>query len=92
MTELARANRWRGFDGIGDRTDGGYEYRCDGMPSPMGCGASVVVTRRFTRVGVKKTGWLVCYGREDDGTDDVDVVLTFCPSCAVVVMRQERES
>ena len=88
MSALARENGWRGFDGIGERTEGGYEYRCDGMPSPMGCGASVVVTRRFTRPGVKKSRWLVCYGLEDDGEPDLDVVLTFCPRCAAVVMTQ----
>lgn len=90
MSELARANGWRGFEGIGEPTAGGYEYMCDGMPSPMGCGASVVVTRKFARIGVKKTGWYVCYGMEDDGEPDVDVVLTFCPRCAAVVQAQER--
>ena len=89
MSALAWANGWRGFDGIGERTEGGYEYRCDGMPSPMGCGEAVVVTRRFTRPGVKKTRWLVCYGLEDDGEPDLDVVLTFCPRCAAVVASQE---
>ncbi len=85
MRVLARANGWRGFDGIGDRVDGGYEYWCDGMPSYFGCPESVTVTRRFARVGVKKTGWLVCYGLDDDGTPDLDVVLTFCPRCAAAV-------
>ncbi len=76
MSELAHANGWRGFDGIGERTEGGYEYICDGMPSPMGCGESIVVTR----VEVKKSGWFVCYGQNDDGTPDRDVALTFLPA------------
>ena len=75
MSALARENGWRGFEGIGERVDGGYEYRCDGMPSYFGCPESVVVTRRFARVGVKKTGWLVCFGIEDNDTPDTDVVL-----------------
>lgn len=87
MTELARANGWRGFDGIGKRTEGGWLYSCDGMPTPMGCGATVVMTRRFARVGKKqRSGWLVCYGIDIDDTEgDKDVVLTFCPKCAAVV-------
>ena len=89
MSVLARENGRRGFDGIGERTVGGYEYRCDGMPSYFGCPESVTVTRRFARVGVKKTGWLVCYGLDDDGTPDADVVLTFCPRCAGVVTAQQ---
>jgi hypothetical protein len=36
----AYENGWRGFDTAGSvqRVDGGYEYTCDGMPHPMGCG------------------------------------------------------
>lgn len=86
MSELARANGWRGFEGIGERPAGGYEYTCDGMPTPMGCGEQIIVTRRFARSGIKKTGWLVCYGLNEDGSPDVDVVLTFCPRCAQVVL------
>jgi len=85
----ARANGWRGFDGIGERVDGGYLYGCDGMPTQMGCGAQVIVPRRLARVGKKSTGWLVCYGQDFDGTDIKDVVLTFCPRCALVVHAQE---
>lgn len=85
MSAEARKNGWRGFDGIGQREKGGYLYRCDGMPSPVGCGSEVIVPRRLTRVGMKATGWLVCYGMDDDNSDDKDVVLTFCPQCAVVV-------
>lgn len=89
MTALAKRNGWRGFDGIGERVDGGYEYRCDGMPRLMGCGETVTVPRRWAKVGTKKSGWLVCYGEcfpdetaDDDQGHDLDVVLTFCPSCA----------
>lgn len=93
MSGLARANGWHGFDDIGEKVErgqfgapparGGWLYRCDGMPSQMGCGEELVVTRRLTRVGVKAgSGWLVCYGEGDKpGTVDRDVVLTFCPSC-----------
>lgn len=88
MSELAQKNGWRGFEGIGERTEGGYEYRCDGMPSPVGCGEAIVVTRRFARTGIKKTGWLVCYGEDEDGSADTDVVLTFCPRCTQVVLTQ----
>lgn len=85
MSELARANGWRGFDGIGAKVPGGYQYDCDGMPTMMGCGESIVITRKLARTGLKKSGWLVCYGTDDDGSDDLDVVLTFGPSCAAVV-------
>jgi hypothetical protein len=97
MSALARRNGWRGFDNIAEKVDGGWLYRCDGMPSMMGCGAEVVITRKFARVGVKSTGWLVCCGREfgddpgDDGKgNDLDVVLTFCPSCRAVVESQDK--
>ena len=89
MSDLARQNGWRGFDGIGEKVEGGWLYRCDGMPSMFGCGEDVVITRRFARPGMKSTGWLVTFGVDDDGTDDLDVVLTFCPSCAKVVKEQE---
>ena len=97
MSALARSNGWRGFDSAGEKVPGGWEYTCDGMPHPMGCGGSATVPRRWTRVGDKKSGWLVCYGQEtldhtggDDGKgNDLDVVLTFCPSCAAVVKEQE---
>ena len=95
MSALARANGWRGFDGIGERVDkgefghgptrGGWRYCCDGMPTMRGCGQEVTVSRRFSRVGKKSTGWLVCYGQDFDGTLDTDVVLTFCPSCAATL-------
>lgn len=98
MSALARENGWRGFDGIGSQVKGGYTYQCDGMPSHWGCGAEVTVSRRFARVGVKSTGWLVCYGIDtldgtggDDGKGhDFDVVLTFCPDCRAVVEEQEK--
>jgi hypothetical protein len=88
MSLIARENGWRGFDGIGDKTAGGYEYGCDGMPTLMGCGESVIVTRRWTRVGVKKTRWFVCYGLGEDGEPALDVVLAFCPRCAGIVATQ----
>lgn len=101
MSAEARANGWRGFEGLAVKVDrvmgvkesrSGWEYQCDGMPREMGCGKSVVVSRQFSRVGLKSTGWLVCYGLEgktetSDITDpaqvveDHDIVLTFCPSC-----------
>lgn len=103
MSETARANGWRGFDGIGEKVDrvmgvrdsrAGWLYRCDGMPTQMGCGAEIVVGRRYTRPGRKPSGWLVCYGTTDGPGDDgkgndLDVVLTFCPACAARVKEQE---
>lgn len=97
MTATARANGWHGFDGIGEKVPGGYQYDCDGMPTLMGCAGRIIVPRRWARVGKKKaSGWLVCYGLEpiradlplDDPAnlyEDKDVVLTFCPSCTTVV-------
>jgi len=83
----AYENGWRGFDNAGSvtRVPGGYEYRCDGMPSPMGCGETIVVTRKWATIGPKKSGWLILYGQDDDGNDEGDVVLTFGPSCAATV-------
>ena len=98
MTAAARRNGWRGFENAGavEQVDGGYEYVCDGMPHPMGCGERVVVTRRWATVGTKKSGWLVCYGQcfpnetaDDEHGNDLDVVLTFGPSCAAVVKEQD---
>lgn len=110
MSSLARQNGWRGFDGIGEKVEragfghepkiSGWLYKCDGMPTLMGCGSQVIVTRRWTRVGTKKSGWLVCYGLEpntpdapvDDPTqwhEDEDVVLAFCDSCAEIVKQQD---
>lgn len=100
MSAEARRNGWRGFDGLAEKVDGGWEYRCDGMPSMFGCGSTLTVTRRWSKVGTKKSGWLVCYGQEpkpgarghfdnpDEWEDDHDVVLTFCPLCADVVKQQ----
>lgn len=89
MSELARANGWYGFDSIGEKVPGGVEYYCDGMPTMFGCGESLTITRKLARVGEKKSGWLVMYGTDEDGTDDVDVVLTFCPECTKVVREQQ---
>jgi hypothetical protein len=91
MSELARANGWRGFDGIGERTTSGYWYRCDGMPSMAGCSHDVVITRRWSTIGKKKkSGWVVMYGEDFDGVEDIDVVLAFCPTCAAVVTAQQQ--
>lgn len=105
VTALARSNGWRGFDGIGTKVErvmgvkdskGGWWYQCDGMPTMRGCGSEIVVPRRFDRVGTKSTGWLVTYGRclpdeeaDDKDGNDLDVVLTFCPSCAAHVREFE---
>lgn len=77
---------------------GGWLYRCDGMPRMSGCGEELVVTRRLSKVGLKSTGWLVMYGgcfpdekADDDQGNDLDVVLTYCPSCTVVVRQQLSE-
>lgn len=113
MSALARRNGWRGFD-IGQRVEkgefghgperGGWLYKCDGMPTLLGCGAEVTVPRKWTRVGLKRgSGWLVTYGLEpetldtdirdrDRWHDDPDVVLTFCPRCAKVVAEQEKRA
>lgn len=110
MSATARANGWSGFEGIGEKVErggfghpperGGWLYRCDGMPSLRGCGAELIVSRRLSRVGKKKSGWLVIYGLEpkpgteglfddpDQWEEDHDVVLTFCPDCAKVVEAQ----
>lgn len=88
MSTPARQNGWRGFDGIGEKAEGGWLYRCDGMPSMFGCGEQKTVTRRLARVGTKASGWLVTYGEDENG-EDRDVVLTFCPSCAAVVKEQD---
>lgn len=100
MSSQARRNGWRGFENIARKAERGWYYVCDGMPTMMGCGATVTVMRRWSRVGVKSSGWLVCYGLEpkpgtegrfDDPSQwepDEDVVLTFCPSCRLVVEKQ----
>jgi len=91
-------SRWNGFKGVGEKTDGGWLYRCDGMPTVMGCGAQVTITVPYARVGKKSTGWLVTYGLADPESttnadskgNDLDVVLVFCPSCAKVVEEQDK--
>lgn len=102
MSDQARANGWKGFDGLAERVEGGWLYRCDGMPRITGCGSEVVVTRRWARIGKKKSGWLVTYGLEpkpefgdrarfdapEQWEEDHDVVLTFCPSCTIIVEEQ----
>lgn len=101
MSAEARANGWCGFD-VAERVHGGYQYDCDGLPTPMGCGGQIVVPRKWTRPGVKKkSGWLVTFGLEpkrgslgrvdvpEDWESDEDVVLTYCPRCREVVEQQE---
>ena len=95
MSAQARRNGWRGFD-CAQRVEGGWQYLCDGMPTTMmGCGEQVTVTRRWSTVGVKRSGWLVMFGVDDPGKpgddgkgNDTDVVLTFCPECRAVVEAQ----
>lgn len=101
MTAIARANGWKGFEDLGERVEGGWLYRCDGLPTYMGCSAEVVVPRRWSRVGLKtKSGWLVTYGycdpndpddpADDKDGNDLDVVLTYCPRCAKIVLEQDK--
>jgi hypothetical protein len=98
MTALARQNGWDGFETAGTKVSGGYEYVCDGKPGGLGCGNTIKTTRRYSVVGRKKTsGWLVCYGlcfpdekADDEYGHDLDVVLAFCPSCAAIVLEQEK--
>ncbi len=90
MSAEARANGWRGFTDLGRRAPGGYAYGCDGMPTLSGCGEELVTRRPLARVGTKGTGWYVCFGTDAKGTEDRDVVLTFCPRCAAIVKAQER--
>lgn len=106
MGEAARENGWDGFRSFGKRVEGhGWEFTCDGMPTMMGCGAQVYVTRRWSKVGSKSSGWLVTHGMEpkpqygesasmdepEKWQTDFDVVLAYCPSCRVVVEEQEAE-
>lgn len=104
MSATPRRNGWRGLDGIGERVhhefgqkgNGGWMFRCDGMPTQMGCGSQITVPRRWSTVGKKKSGWVVMYGLEPNTStsdmadpsqchDDHDVVLCFCPTCAAHV-------
>lgn len=89
MSQLARDNGWHGFDNAGTAVGGMWRYQCDGYPSVFGCGNEITISRKYSKVGNKKSGWLVCYGIEDDG-EDHDVVLTFCPRCTKVVKEQEK--
>ena len=69
----------------------GWETICDGVPTPMGCANYIEHTRPYTKFGRKRkaSGWLLTYGKNDDGTDDRRIVLAFCPRCADVVEEQE---
>ena len=66
------------------------EVFCDGMPSMMGCAERIKPTRKWTKEGRKKTGWLVDHATEDIwGTPSKPIyLLHFCPSCAEIVLRQ----
>lgn len=99
----ARSLGWTGFDNLGTRVPGGTAYDCDGMPTQMGCGEQITVSRPWSRVGKKKSGWLVTYGLEPNTPDapfddrsqfheDHDVVLKFCPRCAAVVEEQDKKA
>ena len=101
MNTIAADNGWRGFNSAGTKVPGGWQYDCDGMPTLMGCGAQITVTRQYVRTGRKSSGWLVTFGLEPDTEDtpidsptgwheDKDVVLTFCPRCADIVEAQDR--
>ncbi len=74
-----------------DRYDRMWVTRCDGMPTMMGCGSEIVTSRPYTTPSAKPkpSGWIVMYGKNDDGSDDHRIVLAFCPSCAAVVRRSE---
>lgn len=68
------------------KVDGGWLYVCDGLPTLMGCGDEIIVTRQYKRTGIKSSGWLVCNGIDEHGKDEPEIGLTFCPSCALVVL------
>lgn len=67
-----------------------WETTCDGMPTGMGCSASISHSRKYTVFNDqrKPSGWLICYGKDDDGKPDKKLVLAFCPRCADVVEQQ----
>lgn len=69
-------------------------YQCDGMPSMRGCGAETTISVPYVREGRKKSGWLVAHATDDlAGTPSVPRhLLYFCPSCAEVVLEQERKA
>ena len=66
-------------------------YMCDGMPTGMGCGAEITPTRPFTYPHrARKSEWMTVPNRNEDGADDQDLLLHFCPTCASIVRQQER--
>ena len=73
------------------RHDRMWETNCDGMPTLAGCSGQITHSRPYTRFNMqrKPSGWLLCYGRDENGKPDRKLVLAFCPSCADVVEAQE---
>lgn len=77
-----------------DRYGRDWVTRCDGMPSMFGCGSEIVTPtpyRGHPSGKPKRSGWLVCYGEDDDGSDDHRIVLAFCPRCAEVMRRRKSD-
>lgn len=67
-----------------DSTSRMHRYQCDGMPTQMGCSSEIEISRPWNRMGLKKSGWLVCPDLEErDGKwVNGDLKLHFCPPCA----------
>ena len=72
-----------------ERWNGRWTTRCDGMPTMLGCGEEIETSVPYSRPSekLKPSGWLICYGKDWDGTSDRKIVLAFCPSCAEHVLR-----
>lgn len=69
-----------------------WTTRCDGWSTPVGCPNEIETTVPLTRVGTKSTGWYLCYGQDENGKDDKEFLLAFCPTCAQEVHRQEGQA
>lgn len=71
-----------------------HTYECDGMPTMRGCGSEITIPVPYVKEGRKKSGWLVSHATEDiDNTPTTPIhLMFFCPSCADVVEKQEREA
>ena len=78
---------------IASYKDKTHRYICDGMPTLMGCGEEIEITRPYISGGwkIKSTGWLVIWPEEDDTDRDPNTLLHFCPSCALVVVAQRKK-